>query len=768
MFLAFMRILDRYIFREILFPFLIALIALTFVAFLAFSREIGWLLELIVRQSATAGDIWAISAAYIPNVLTFTIPMAVLVGILTGFGRMSSDSEAIAFRATGISMVRILMPVLALGLLAFAANLAMSVWIAPERTANLRDVRYEFLARQVSLEVKPRVFNESLANYVLYVQNVSQEGFNWDGILLADMSDPEQLRVIFAQSGAVTKDDDKRVFTLALTDGSTHLVSPRSPTLYSQDSFDSRTISVAMPEAPAKQTRTVISEISTAALWTAMKAGAATYEERVEFHRRFALPFACLVFTLAGLPLGVSTTRGSKSMGLILSLILMLVYYLAFIGGTRVAGNAQFSPFLGAWLPNLAFLGLGIFLIIRSNREQDNPLLSRLAAAMRWFSDKRTEARSGRDRWTQALTHHPKLFRLLDSYVLRRFWFFFTLVLVAFVSVFILITLFELLPDIVKNGIGSSVVVVYFAFLLPQILYYVVPLTVLLAILIDLGTLTKTNEILAVKAGAVSLYRMAMPLLITSLLLSAGMYFLQDFILPYANQRQDAYHDVIKGRAPQTYRDPQRKWMAGSEGRIYYYNYFDSDQNIFGGISIFSFKPGTVELDEWIFASRAMWDGSRWRFEDGWKRRIGETGSVDYQTFTTLDVAALDQPDYFKREVRTAAQMTYPELKRYVGDLEQSGFDVSGMMVDLYRKLSFPLVSFIMAIIGIPFSFTTGKKGAFYGIGLSIIIGIFYWSTFEFFSKLGGIDRLSPFIAAWFPNLIFGFGGIWMMLRVKT
>src|ERR671934_1307994 len=107
-----MKTLDRYIFKEILFPSLIALVALTFVAFLAFSREIGWLLELIVRQSATVSEIWAISIAILPNVLTFTIPMAVLVGILTGFGRMSSDSEPIALRAAGISMVRLLAPVL--------------------------------------------------------------------------------------------------------------------------------------------------------------------------------------------------------------------------------------------------------------------------------------------------------------------------------------------------------------------------------------------------------------------------------------------------------------------------------------------------------------------------------------------------------------------------------------------------------------------------------------------------------------------------------
>src|SRR5215471_14311171 len=329
-----MRILDRYIFREILFPSLIALVALTFVAFLAFSRELGFLLELIVRQSASIRDIWFIFAAYMPNVLTFTIPMAVLVGILTGFGRMSSDSEAIAFRATGVSMVRLLVPVMILGSFAFVSNIVMTVYIAPQMASRLRDVRHEFLAKQVSLEVKSRVFNESLSNFVLYVQDVAREGLNWRGILLADMSRPDQLRVYFARSGTVTKDDDRRTFALTLTDGSTHAVLPRSPKRDDHETFESTTISVPMPEAPPKQDRIAISEMPTRALWDAMREGTATYEEHVEFHRRFALPFACPVFTLTGLALGVSTTRGSRSMGLILSLILMLVYYLAFVGGT--------------------------------------------------------------------------------------------------------------------------------------------------------------------------------------------------------------------------------------------------------------------------------------------------------------------------------------------------------------------------------------------------------------------------------------------------
>ena len=127
-----------------------------------------------------------------------------------------------------------------------------------------------------------------------------------------------------------------------------------------------------------------------------------------------------------------------------------------------------------------------------------------------------------------------------------------------------------------------------------------------------------------------------------------------------------------------------------------------------------------------------------------------------------------DGPDYFKKEVRTASQMSYSELRLYIDDLAQSGFNTSRLSVDLHRKLSFPFVSLIMAIIAVPFSFTTGRKGAFYGIGISIVIGISYWAAFEFFDTLGGINRLSPLIAAWFPNVIFGLSGIWMLLKVRT
>ena len=112
--------------------------------------------------------------------------------------------------------------------------------------------------------------------------------------------------------------------------------------------------------------------------------------------------------------------------------------------------------------------------------------------------------------------------------------------------------------------------------------------------------------------------------------------------------------------------------------------------------------------------------------------------------------------------------MNYKELLEYIEDLKRSGFDVVRLTVALHKKLSFPLVSLIMCMIAIPFSFSTGRQGSLYGIGLSISIGIVYWVTLNFFEQIGGAGKLVPFLAAWAPNLIFGASGIYLLFTIRT
>jgi len=763
------RRLDRYILREILYPALIGLAALTFVAI---SRRLGTLLETIVRQSATPAQIWAVCAAILPNVLTFTIPMAVLVGILTGFGRLSSDSETIAMRASGISMRRILVPVLVLGISAWITNMALTAWIAPRMAAELNKVYGEILLRQAPLALQNGVFNENTPGITMYFRSITPNGAEWHDIMLDDARDSTKEVISFAEKGVPTLNEAAQTLTMTLTNGNSHVITFDKAQQYTYETFKLREIPIPLPSDANAPESSPLSQMSTRSLWRRMREGKATYAERVEFHQRFALPFACITFVFLGLPLGVSTTRGSKSMGLVISLVLMFLYYLAYMGGTKLAVDSNFSPFLGAWIPNLVFLLIGFFLMSRADREHDNYVLLGIRTISEWFRDRKISAKNLGERLNRRMhsfSHRSKFVGVIDRYVIRSFCFYFMLVLVVFVGLFTVVTLFELLPDIVKNHTRISTVVLYFGFYLPQMLFWVVPLTVLLAILISLGTLTKANEILAVKAAGVSLYRLSMPLLFMGLLISCAIYLMQDFVLPYTNKRQDEYRDVIKAKAPQSHRYPDRKWMAGSNDRIYHYNYFNYQKNEFSNLSIFKFDPDTFNLNEWTFATSAAWNGRAWELHNAAVHRVTSNG-VDpaSKQQATLVTTGMDGPEYFKDEVRTASQMNYGELSRQVDELQKKRFDVTILTLELYRKLSFPLVSFIMVLIGIPFSFKTGKKGAFYGIGICIGVGILYWSTFELFDKVGEMNRLSPMIAAWFPNLIFGLGGTWMMLRVKT
>ena len=149
---------------------------------------------------------------------------------------------------------------------------------------------------------------------------------------------------------------------------------------------------------------------------------------------------------------------------------------------------------------------------------------------------------------------------------------------------------------------------------------------------------------------------------------------------------------------------------------------------MFYDIGIYTIDKSSFSLTDWTSASRATWNGENWILTNGWTRSLNGEGEDNYEAFETRVYPQMnDGPDHFKKEVRVASQMTYLELRSYIDDLAISGFDVRSLTVDLNRKLSFPLVTFIMAMIAIPFSFTTGRRGAFYGIGISIGIGIGYW-----------------------------------------
>jgi LPS export ABC transporter permease LptG len=364
-----------------------------------------------------------------------------------------------------------------------------------------------------------------------------------------------------------------------------------------------------------------------------------------------------------------------------------------------------------------------------------------------------------------------RLLQILDIYVIRGWIFYFVVLLTAFTGVYVIFDFFQVLGDIVRNQIPTRVVVDYYRYLLPQVVYLMLPLSILVATLVNFGLLTKTNQVTAIKSAGVSLYRLSVPVLTVTALLSLGMFFFGDRVLPETNQRQNGLRNQIKGKPAQTFYRPDHQWIFGNSSRIYNYTFFDPDQNVFANLSVFEFDPATFRMTRRIHAARAVWGESihGWILENGWSRDINGDRVTNYKPFSVETFKELtEEPTYFKKEVKPSEQMSALELRRYIADLHQSGFDVVRLSVQFYRKFSYPLIAFVVTLIGIPFSFTMGAKGALTGIALSIGIAIVYWSTSSLFEAMGNLSQLPPAMAAWSPDVLFTLAGTYLLLRIKT
>jgi LPS export ABC transporter permease LptG len=475
--------------------------------------------------------------------------------------------------------------------------------------------------------------------------------------------------------------------------------------------------------------------------------------------------------------------------GLVLTLVLIGGYYFLFVYGAHLAAQGQISVWIGVWGANIAMALLGLLLFHRIER------VRKPSRTMAWLQSVRTRRQATArpaNGAARALSNGPVSFgqtsveirkmvgagrsvafpMMIDVYVLQQFFYYFVVLLAGFVVIFDAFTLFDLLADISRNRIPFDTVISYFRYLVPLMVYQLAPLAALVATLVTLGILAKNNEVIAFKAGGISLYRLVLPLTLAGCLVAGGMFLLDDTFLPYANQRQDALRNEIKGRPAQTYFQPAQQWIAGQQDKLYNYEFFDPDQQLFGGLNVFELDPGTFEIKRRIYASRAMWEPTEntWALTGGWVRDFDGTGRVsNFQTFKVTSLPELTEPPtYFRREVRQYYQMNWRQLGRYIASLKQAGFDTARLSVEWNKKFSFPVIAAVIIFLSAPFGFLVGTRGAVGGIALAVGIAVVYWATSALFEAMGTIGQLPPTLAAWAPDAIFAFLGAYFFLRIPT
>ncbi len=284
----------------------------------------------------------------------------------------------------------------------------------------------------------------------------------------------------------------------------------------------------------------------------------------------------------------------------------------------------------------------------------------------------------------------------------------------------------------------------------------------LLAVLITFGLMNRSNEITAIKATGTSIYRIVTPVLV------AAVCSLPDYFSPTSSTCLIPTNG--RRRCTTRSRASRRKLICvqtasgflASTMTFTTTSFSIPTRDQFANITIFQIDPGRFVISQRMHADRAHWADNlnRWIFEQGWERSLHGAAIAGYRTFDVSTFPELSEsPSYFKKEVKQYSEMNYEELRRYIRDLQQSGFDVVRLRVQLNKKLSFPMITLIMAVLAIPFSLSAAKKGAITGVAVAVGIAVVYTVVSRLFEAMGDLSQLPPALAAWSPDLIFALVG---------
>jgi lipopolysaccharide export system permease protein len=375
------KILNRYLFLEILVPFFVGLAVFTFILLIA---RILKLVELVVNRGVPLLDIVKTFALILPAFLEVTVPMALLLAILLGFGRLASDSEIVALKTSGVSLYQMSAPVGVFMILAAVATFAIAIWVRPWANGALRKQLFEVVKSRVSAGFKEKIFNTDFPGLVLYIEEIETGGNTLKGILISDSRNPQNRNTVIAKIGLLVPNEDAKTVTLRLLDGTIYGVGGQDNS-FQKTEFTVYDVSLALTNfGEMRPHEKDPKEMTLGELWSRIAERRADHqpvnEEQIELHRKFSIPFACVVFMLVGIPLSIPPTRAVRSRGFSMSLGLIFLYYIPMTVGQTLAQKGFIPVLFGLWLPNIAFLGLGVFLFRNAARETPSRYVERLEA----------------------------------------------------------------------------------------------------------------------------------------------------------------------------------------------------------------------------------------------------------------------------------------------------------------------------------------------------------------------------------------------------
>ena len=608
--------------REIVPPTALGFMTYTF---LVVMRGIFNLIEQILVRGVAIKDALQVLLITLPHIVVLTIPMSFLFGVLLAVGRMNAENEIVAMQAGGIPAKRLLRPIVTLGILLTMLNGYLYLVVIPGSGRELRELKVRLFSNAKNLgRIEPGVFHEQLPNVLLYLRHANMDTGEWRDVLFFDSSDPSEERLTLAKRGRmVTAGVDTKTTTgempeveqwIRLEEVVTHQFSRSDPETYRINRTRTQLFRPDLGGGGTVRFRLGMSERETPELISFLLGGSLSSSEdsevtfnrtdieverrhaSVDLNKRLAIPCACVVFAFLALPLAVGSRSGGRGRGFVVSVGVVLVYYLVASQGEMMAMEGRVPPWLGIWLPNIVLMVVALYLMTRMGRwlgereKAENPV-SRVVKSIRdWRARRQERGRDGRAGTphtgsipiqVQRRRYASRFPALLDRYITRRLLPPLLLVVFSTALLYVVADLSSNVEDMARNSVPAGVILAYYANLVPQVFLDVTPFALMISVLILLMILERQQEMTALKAAGISLFRLTVPVLLVAAVSAASLWVLGEEVVPNANREAQRLLDRIKGReTTRTYRASDRQWLLSRDSEsLYNFLRYDDPSN---------------------------------------------------------------------------------------------------------------------------------------------------------------------------------------------
>lgn len=337
----------------------------------------------------------------------------------------------------------------------------------------------------------------------------------------------------------------------------------------------------------------------------------------------------------------------------------------------------------------------------------------------------------------------------------------------VFVSLYLVIDFTQKIDDFMEAAASKHAMFMFFIYKIPLIVVQMAPVASLISVVVLYSFMKKNNEITALKASGISVVRMSIPVLFASMGLALAVFLFSELVVPYASEKSnDIWFSEVKKRSHKRFYNRSNIWYR-SEQAIYWIRHFDGEQMVMEDPVLYFFDDA-FHLIKRIDAKKATWVGNRWKAEDGILQQLSAEKTFGFERFKEMDLTLTEDPEAFLKTDKRPEEMSYWELGRHAEKTARGGYDDTRIIVDQNLKLAFPLLSFIMAFIGIPTSLILKKGGAPLAVSLGIAVCFLYMVSFGLTRSFGYAGIFPPILSAWFANVLFLFFGTYLMMRVET